>query len=168
MCRIALVWTVPDDWLSHATGDTTCGELARSVDWTATPLGDTTTWPHSLRAAVRLCFSTGFPVLLAWGPELTMIYNDGYAAMLGSLKHPGAMGAPLQAVWLEVWADIAPLIDSVMTSGRPYLGKDVPSASNAPDSPRRRPSRSPTAPSVTATTSSAGLSTSRSRRPTRS
>lgn len=73
-----------------------------------------------------MCFSTGFPVFVGWGPQLTMIYNDGYAAMLGSGKHPGAMGRPLREVWEEVWPDIGPLVANVMATGEPYLGTDLP------------------------------------------
>ncbi|WP_200819685.1 PAS domain-containing protein [Methylopila sp. Yamaguchi] len=46
---------------------------------------------------------------LAWGPELTLIYNDAYAPVLG-LKHPAAIGRPIQQVWSDVWADIEPMI----------------------------------------------------------
>ena len=58
---------------------------------------------EALRHAVRLCFSTRFPVMLVWGPDLSLIYNDGYEEMLATAKHAGALGAPRRGgvrLWL--------------------------------------------------------------------
>lgn len=113
------------DWFARATATTSTGSLAGEVDWSATPLGRPSTWPHGLRAAFVLCFSTRFPVMLTWGPELTMIYNDGYREMLGRDKHPAAMGAPARTVWGEIWDDIGPLFTTVLASGRPTWTVDA-------------------------------------------
>ncbi|MBI9113866.1 SpoIIE family protein phosphatase [Sanguibacter suaedae] len=117
------------DWLTEATSTSahpsSTGALAREVRWEDTPLGAPETWPESLRNAVRLCFSTRFPVLVTWGPELTMIYNDGYRDMLGSRKHPGAMGSSVAEVWAEIWDDVRPLFDQVLTTGRPTWFEDI-------------------------------------------
>lgn len=104
-------------WFLRVTAGSATGALAREVDWAATPLGVPSTWPPALRLTVEMCFSTRFPVLVTWGPELTMIYNDGYREMLGSDKHPGAMGAPLAEVWKEIWDDLRPSVDAVMQRG---------------------------------------------------
>lgn len=93
------------------------GLLAQAVDWAATPLGPSDSWPEGLRAAVSICFGTRFPVMVAWGPELTMIYNDGYRAMLGANKHPDAMAAPAAQVWAEVWPDVGPSFEKVLGTG---------------------------------------------------
>lgn len=93
--------------------------------WDATPLGPPSTWPESLRHAVRLCFSTRFPVMMVWGPDLTLIYNDGYRDMLGTDKHPGALGASARVVWAEIWDDIGPLFDTVLATGKPTLSRDL-------------------------------------------
>lgn len=93
--------------------------------WDATPLGPPDSWPESLRHAVRLCFSTRFPVMMVWGPDLTLIYNDGYRDMLGTDKHPGALGAPARVVWAEIWDDVGPLFDVVLTTGEPTLSRDL-------------------------------------------
>ncbi|GAA4843595.1 hypothetical protein GCM10023221_22220 [Luteimicrobium xylanilyticum] len=116
-------------WLEgalRALGDSECAELARTHDWSAGPLGDPTGWPSELRAAVTLCFSTRFPVLVTWGPELTMIYNDGYREMLGSAKHPLAFGASFEVVWAEIWDEIGPLCDEVLATGRAVWRVDMP------------------------------------------
>ncbi|MBD5784958.1 serine/threonine-protein phosphatase [Cellulosimicrobium terreum] len=105
------------EWFARATATTSTGELAARVDWSRTPLGPPSTWSNALRTAVELCFSTRFPVMIAWGPELTMIYNDGYRAMLGTEKHPLAMGCAARTLWAEIWDDIGPLFASVQESG---------------------------------------------------
>ena len=106
------------DWLLAATavgGQT--GALARTFDWAGTALGPADGWPSGLRSAVSLCFGTRFPVFVTGGPELTMLYNDGYREMLGRNKHPAAWGAPLREVWAEVWDDIGPYVDKVLRTG---------------------------------------------------
>jgi len=110
---------VRSPWFVRVTAGSATGLLAREVDWAATPLGVPSTWPTALRLTVEMCFSTRFPVLVTWGPDLTMIYNDGYREMLGSDKHPGAMGAPLAEVWKEIWDDLRPSVDAVMQRGEP-------------------------------------------------
>ncbi|GMA23243.1 hypothetical protein GCM10025864_10020 [Luteimicrobium album] len=118
-----------DTWFDdalRALGESECAELARTHDWAAGPLGDPATWPSELRAAVTLCFSTRFPVVVTWGPELTMIYNDGYRAMLGSAKHPAAFAAPFRVVWAEIWDQVGPLCDEVLATGKAVWRVDMP------------------------------------------
>ena len=105
-------------WFTAVTAGSPCGDAARDVDWAATPLGDPVGWPAPLRQAVELCFSTRFPVLVTWGDDLVMVYNDGYREMLGD-KHPAAMGAPCAKVWAEVWPYIEDSFAEVLTTGRP-------------------------------------------------
>lgn len=95
-------------------------------DWSATPLGPPEGWPESLRVAVNLCLSSDFPILVAWGPDLTMIYNEGYRASLGSDKHPAAIGRPVREVWAEVWEDIRPLLEGVQASGLASNARHLP------------------------------------------
>ncbi len=91
--------------------------LVDAADWSSGPLGDPQTWPQSLRTSVDICLSSRFPILLWWGPELVMIYNDAYRPMLGESKHPRALGAPGREVWTEIWDVIGPMLDQVMAGG---------------------------------------------------
>ena len=109
----------PDEWLSRVCRDTEMGRLVRDFDWTSTPLGSPATWPVGLRAAVAMAMSSQFPMLVVWGPELTKIYNDGYRPMLGSTKHPAALGAPVADVWPEIWDVIGPMFAHVIDTGEP-------------------------------------------------
>ncbi|MCK0115805.1 SpoIIE family protein phosphatase [Isoptericola sp. S6320L] len=113
------------DWFEAAVPNSGCGAVARATDWASTALGDPSGWPAGLRSAVELCFSTRFAVLVTWGPDLTMIYNDGYRAMLGSDLHPRAMGSPAATLWGQIWDDIGPLFTEVLTSGEPTWNVDM-------------------------------------------
>jgi signal transduction histidine kinase len=90
------------------------GELVARFDWARTPLGPGSEWPDSLKAPVRILLTSGFPMWMAWGPELTMLYNDGYAQTTLGKKHPWALGRPVSEVWHEIWNDIGPLVHRVM------------------------------------------------------
>lgn len=92
--------------------------LVRAHDWSSTPLGAMASWSHSLRTAVGICLSSRFPMLVLWGPELIKIYNDGYRPILGTDKHPQALGAPARVVWGEIWDEIGPMFAQVLETGR--------------------------------------------------
>lgn len=113
------------DWFVDATAHSDVGRQAREVAWDATPLGPPSTWPETLRHAVRLCFSTRFPIMLVWGPELTLVYNDGYRDLLGTTKQQGALGAPARTVWKEIWDDVGPLFEQVMTTRQALWSRDM-------------------------------------------
>jgi len=51
-------------------------------------------------------------MFIAWGPERILLFNDGYAEMLGD-KRPTALGRPFLDVWAEASRDLAPLFDRV-------------------------------------------------------
>jgi serine phosphatase RsbU (regulator of sigma subunit) len=93
-------------------------------DWAATPLGPESEWSSTLRSAVSTCLNSRFPTLLMWGEHLVMIYNDGYAPMLGA-RHPDALGRPAATVWADIWADLQPMVDEVM-AGRATYSEDLP------------------------------------------
>ena len=81
--------------------------LVAARDWSKTPLGAVATWSPSLKLAVDIVMSSGFPMALRWGPEFVLIYNDGYRPILGD-KHPWALGRPAREAWSEVWHEIEP------------------------------------------------------------
>jgi PAS domain S-box-containing protein len=105
-----------------------CGALMRALDWSRSPLGDPSTWPQSLRSVVGLLLTSRFPMFVAWGPELGFLYNEPYAEILGA-KHPAAMGARFQDVWVEIWPDILPMIDAVL-AGEATFHENLPLVMN--------------------------------------
>lgn len=90
------------------------GELIRGIDWSKTPLGSVQMWPQSLRTAVSIMLNTHFPMYIAWGNEFTQFYNDGYRPILGSTKHPAAMGRSTRFTFSEIWDIIGPMFEGVM------------------------------------------------------
>jgi DNA-binding NtrC family response regulator/signal transduction histidine kinase len=94
------------------------GERMRAVDWSTTVLGPVSQWPQSLRACVRIVLAAGHPMLISWGPEYTMLYNDAYGVVVGT-KHPGALGRSCREVLAEAWDFIGPRFDAVFTEGQP-------------------------------------------------
>src|SRR5688500_17123708 len=90
------------------------GALMRTIDWSHTPVGPVGSWPQSLRTALSILLETGFPMYIAWGPEYTQFYNDGYRPILGSTKHPAAMGASTRETFAEIWDIIGPMFAGVM------------------------------------------------------
>jgi signal transduction histidine kinase/CheY-like chemotaxis protein len=93
------------------------GALMQAMDWAETPLGAVESWPQSLKTAVGICLASRFPMLLWWGPELIMLYNDAYRPMLGTTKHPQALGHRGQDCWSEIWNIIGPMLEGVMRTG---------------------------------------------------
>jgi PAS domain S-box-containing protein len=100
-------------------------ERIRTFDWSKTPLGPLDAWPQSLRTSVSTCLSCAFPIVLWWGPELVILYNEEYRAILGPAKHPGALGAPGAAVWSEIWDTIGPMLSQVMERGEATRSRDL-------------------------------------------
>jgi signal transduction histidine kinase len=93
------------------------GQLMRSMDWSSTPLGPIENWPQSLRTTVSICLASRFPMLIWWGPELVMLYNDAYRPILGSTKHPKSMGQRGKECWREIWNIIGPMLEGVIQAG---------------------------------------------------
>jgi signal transduction histidine kinase/FixJ family two-component response regulator len=93
------------------------GALMQTVDWTQTPLGPVETWPQSLRTSVSICLFSRFPILIWWGADYVMLYNDAYRPMLGQTKHPKSMGQPGLECWAEIKDIIGPMLDGVYYDG---------------------------------------------------
>ena len=91
--------------------------LVECFDWAGTPLGPAAAWPDSLKAVVRILLTSRFPMWMAWGPDLTFLYNDAYRRTTLGKKHPWALGKPAAVVWHEIWKDIGPRIRQVMETG---------------------------------------------------
>lgn len=86
------------------------------VDWSATPLGPPAGWPQSLRTAVSILLSSRFPMWMAWGPDLTFFCNAAYRRDTLGRKYPWALGRPAREVWAEIWDDIGPRIERVLST----------------------------------------------------
>ena len=79
------------------------GALMQSHDWSLSPLGPPAYWPDTLKASVATCLASRFPMVIWWGPDLIMLYNDAWQPILGETKHPAGLGRPGAASWPETW-----------------------------------------------------------------
>jgi PAS domain S-box-containing protein len=105
------------------------GVLIRAHDWSATPLGAIGRWPERLRAAVDNCLDMGVASFVWWGRDLIQLYNDR-ALVIVQAKHPAVFGVPAREAWSDVWPAVGPIIERVMSTGRPVLSEDMPVVPN--------------------------------------
>ncbi len=85
------------------------GALMRALDWSRTALGPIERWPRSLKSHVCTILEMPTPAIIFWGPELSQLYNQGYATIMGP-RHPRYLGAP----YPECWPDTYPVVDPWM------------------------------------------------------
>ena len=97
-------------------GSSELAGLCRHLDWSKTSIGAPESWNTALRTVVRMALESPFPINLWCGPDLILIYNDAYRALLGS-KHPRALGLPGAHVWSEIWIEIEPMFEAIRSGG---------------------------------------------------
>jgi serine phosphatase RsbU (regulator of sigma subunit) len=103
-------------------GDT--AQRVVSYAWETTPLRAIDTWPEQLQLLVQVMLTSAFPMMLVWGREYTQVYNDAFRPILGSEKHPKALGESARETWAEIWDEIGPLFATVFDSGEPVRAED--------------------------------------------
>jgi PAS domain S-box-containing protein len=96
----------------------------RALDWATTDLGPPNTWTENLRIAVNICLTSRFPILLWWGPDFTVLYNDACIPFLGETKHPRYLGKPGRECWAEIWNVIGPMLEGVRATGKATWSHD--------------------------------------------
>ena len=90
------------------------GKLMREKDWSQTSLGNPQDWPLSLRILVPIMLENPLATFIVWGNEYTQLYNDSYRSILGTTKHPQALGISTSETFPEIWDIVEPMFDSVM------------------------------------------------------
>jgi PAS domain S-box-containing protein len=80
-------------------------------DWSAT-LGPVEAWPQSLKTSVGLLAHSPVAMVLLWGEDGIMIYNDAYSVFAGD-RHPRLLGSKVR----EGWPEVADFNDHVMKTG---------------------------------------------------
>lgn len=98
--------------LEFLSGGGELGELIRRFDWSRTPLGPLDQWPQSLKTATAILLRSPVPIVLLWGADGIMIYNDAYA-VFGGVRHPRLLGSKV----LEGWPEMADFNANVMRVG---------------------------------------------------
>ncbi len=88
------------------------GSLIAAYDWSKTSLGPIEAWPLSLMTAVGIVVHSAVPIVMLWGEDGIMIYNDGYSVFAGG-RHPEQLGMKVR----EGWSEVADFNDNVMKVG---------------------------------------------------
>lgn len=85
------------------------GCLIAAFDWASTSIGPIEGWPQSLKTAVSLILRSNVPIVMLWGEDGVMIYNDGYSEFAGG-RHPRLLGSKVR----EGWPEVADFNDNIM------------------------------------------------------
>ena len=102
--------------LPFLAGGGETGARLRALDWEHHSLGSPAGWTQSLKTIVRMMLDSRYAMWMAWGPQLTFFCNDAYLPTVG-LRRDWVLGARSDEVWREIWPDIGPRIQHVLTSG---------------------------------------------------
>jgi PAS domain S-box-containing protein len=115
-------FTPPAGWRTSTEG---MSELISQTDWTRTPLGARDHWSASLEMALDIVLASAHPMALRWGPDFVLVYNDAYRLILGD-KHPWALGRPIREAWSEVWDQIRPAHEAILSGvTRSIFAEDI-------------------------------------------
>ena len=101
------------------------GAQIRAHDWADTSLGPTDGWPATLRGAIDVMLGSAFPAFVWWGDDLIQVYNDAAAATIDPNRHTATFAAPAHEAWSDAWANIRPVADQILATGKAMLGEDL-------------------------------------------
>ena len=96
----------------------------RSLDWSQTRLGPVQAWPQSLRTSISICLNSAFAILVWWGPDLVLLYNDAYIPVIAN-KHPRALGSVGKDIFPEIWNIVGPMLEGVISRGEAVRADDL-------------------------------------------
>ncbi len=82
-----------------------------AFDWSSS-LGPPAGWPQSLKTFVGFMIHSPIAMVLLWGEDGIMIYNDAYSRFAGR-RHPALLGSKVR----EGWPEVADFNDNVMKVG---------------------------------------------------
>jgi len=94
-------------------GDGEMADRIRALNWEMTALGPISEWPETLIVAVNMMLSASHPILLLWGPELILLYNDAFRPILTD-RHPESLGQRGREFWTDVWPVVGQQLESVL------------------------------------------------------
>jgi PAS domain S-box-containing protein len=97
----------------------------RRFPWESTTVGAISAWSETLLCAVNMILESQFPMLLLWGPEMILIYNDACIPLLWG-RHPRALGQTAKECWPEAWHILEPKLRPVLERGEKlYFENDL-------------------------------------------
>lgn len=97
---------------SFLIGGGEMGDRIARFDWSSTPIGALESWPGSLRHTVSLMLHSDVPMVLLWGVDGVMIYNNAYSVFAGG-RNSRLLGSKVR----DGWDEVAEFNDNVMRVG---------------------------------------------------
>ncbi len=88
------------------------GQRIAAFDWAATGVGPIEHWSQSLRSIVAFLVNSPVALVMLWGRDGHLIYNDAYSVFAGE-RHPGLIGMKV----VEAWPEVADFNANVMRVG---------------------------------------------------
>lgn len=92
------------------------GKLIRSYNWSENTLGPIENWPQSLVVSVNFMLQSPVPLVMLWGVDGIMLYNDAYSLFAGQ-RHPFLLGSKVLEGWPEVAEFNQNVLDTVLNGG---------------------------------------------------
>lgn len=71
------------------------GSLIAGRDWSDTSLGGIEGWSSSLKTALGFLLRSPVPIVMLWGEDGIMLYNDAYSGFAGG-RHPELLGSKVR------------------------------------------------------------------------
>jgi signal transduction histidine kinase len=99
-------------------------KMIRSHDWASTDFGPMTSWSVELRRSVNICMSDPRPAAVWWHKSRSIIYNEGYAAILGK-RHPQVLGQGFTEAWPELVGSFDQHFDKSEATGESIHGDNA-------------------------------------------
>src|ERR1044071_5356228 len=101
------------------------GGRMRGLGWCRAPRGPPQPRPQSLRSPLSMLLPSKAQIILFWGPEFVVFYNDAYRPVFGA-KHPHVLGLPGREAWSEIWdSQLHELLAGVVRTGEAFWAKDL-------------------------------------------
>ncbi|TCZ74866.1 PAS domain-containing protein [Flaviaesturariibacter aridisoli] len=125
--------TIASQQLSTLFGSGEVGRLLGSFPWSESPLGPPGRWPAAFRVTLGNLLHSAFPMLVLWGPDLRVFYNDAYRPALGEgAVHERLLGRPGAEVYGEAWSTVAAMLERVLHGETVYY-EDLPAPTRRND-----------------------------------
>src|SRR4029078_6451618 len=111
--------------LTFLAGGGEMGARMREMDWSRSPVGLPEQWPQSLRSTLSMLLPSKAQIILFWGDEFIVFYNDAYRPVFGA-KQPHALAVPGARAWSEIWdSQLHELLAGVVETGEAFWAKDL-------------------------------------------
>jgi len=98
-------------------------DLIAAFDWAQTSVGAIRTWRATLKSSISLVLGSPAAMVLLWGPEGYLIYNDAFSRFAGA-RHPEGLGKPVVEAWPEVAEFNVAVLDAVLGRGETLSYRD--------------------------------------------